>query len=111
MSIIAPGSTIGILGGGQLGRMTAMAARTLGYRVHVLDPDAETTELLATYPDGMLGRANDANADGSGNLVTGTLNLGPAPGASWWFSATDGWRLLDDDISNTNGPVVIDVKK
>ena len=40
MSIIPPGSTIGILGGGQLGRMTAMAARTLGYSVHVLDPDA-----------------------------------------------------------------------
>jgi 5-(carboxyamino)imidazole ribonucleotide synthase len=41
MSVIAPGSTIGILGGGQLGRMTAMAARTLGYHVHVLDPDPE----------------------------------------------------------------------
>ena len=41
MAIIAPGSTIGILGGGQLGRMTAMAARTLGYNVHVLDPDAD----------------------------------------------------------------------
>jgi 5-(carboxyamino)imidazole ribonucleotide synthase len=41
MPIIAPGSTIGILGGGQLGRMTAMAARSLGYHVHVLDPDAE----------------------------------------------------------------------
>jgi 5-(carboxyamino)imidazole ribonucleotide synthase len=40
MSPISPGSTIGILGGGQLGRMTAMAARTLGYNVHVLDPDA-----------------------------------------------------------------------
>jgi 5-(carboxyamino)imidazole ribonucleotide synthase len=40
MSPIPPGSTIGILGGGQLGRMTAMAARTLGYSVHVLDPDA-----------------------------------------------------------------------
>jgi 5-(carboxyamino)imidazole ribonucleotide synthase len=40
MTVIPPGSTIGILGGGQLGRMTAMAARTLGYRVHVLDPDA-----------------------------------------------------------------------
>ena len=39
--MIPPGSTIGILGGGQLGRMTAMAARTLGYNVHVLDPDAE----------------------------------------------------------------------
>jgi len=38
--VIPPGSTIGILGGGQLGRMTAMAARTLGYYVHVLDPDA-----------------------------------------------------------------------
>jgi 5-(carboxyamino)imidazole ribonucleotide synthase len=41
MSIVPPGSTIGILGGGQLGRMTAMAARTMGYYVHVLDPDAE----------------------------------------------------------------------
>jgi 5-(carboxyamino)imidazole ribonucleotide synthase len=40
MSGIAPGATIGILGGGQLGRMTAMAARTMGYRVHILDPDA-----------------------------------------------------------------------
>ena len=39
--IILPGATIGILGGGQLGRMTAMAARTLGYDVHVLDPDRE----------------------------------------------------------------------
>jgi 5-(carboxyamino)imidazole ribonucleotide synthase len=41
MAIIPPGSTIGILGGGQLGRMTAMAARSLGYNVHVLDPDGE----------------------------------------------------------------------
>src|SRR4051794_22359423 len=40
MATIPPGSTIGILGGGQLGRMTAMAARTMGYNVHVLDPDA-----------------------------------------------------------------------
>lgn len=38
---ILPGSTIGIFGGGQLGRMTAQAARSLGYRVHVLDPDAD----------------------------------------------------------------------
>lgn len=39
MSAILPGSTIGILGGGQLGRMTAMAARSMGYRVQVMDPD------------------------------------------------------------------------
>ena len=38
-SPILPGSTIGILGGGQLGRMTAMAARSMGYRVQVMDPD------------------------------------------------------------------------
>lgn len=36
---LGPGSTIGILGGGQLGRMTAMAARELGYHIRVLDPD------------------------------------------------------------------------
>jgi len=38
---ILPGATIGILGGGQLGRMAAMAARTLGYSVHALDPDPD----------------------------------------------------------------------
>ena len=37
---IEPGGLIGILGGGQLGRMTAMAARTMGYRVRVMDPEA-----------------------------------------------------------------------
>ena len=37
-----PGSTIGILGGGQLGRMLAVAAAQLGYRTHVLAPDRES---------------------------------------------------------------------
>jgi 5-(carboxyamino)imidazole ribonucleotide synthase len=36
---ILPGATIGIFGGGQLGRLTAMAARGMGYRIQVLDPD------------------------------------------------------------------------
>lgn len=39
--MIAPGSTIGILGGGQLGRMLILAGRALGYRFHVFDPSAE----------------------------------------------------------------------
>jgi 5-(carboxyamino)imidazole ribonucleotide synthase len=39
VSAILPGATIGILGGGQLGRMTAMAARSFGYRIQVMDPD------------------------------------------------------------------------
>lgn len=38
-AVILPGATIGILGGGQLGRMMAMAARSFGYRIQVLDPD------------------------------------------------------------------------
>lgn len=37
--IVLPGATLGILGGGQLGRMMAMAARSLGYRVQAMDPD------------------------------------------------------------------------
>ncbi|MEZ5825094.1 MAG: 5-(carboxyamino)imidazole ribonucleotide synthase [Geminicoccaceae bacterium] len=39
--IIEPGSTIGILGGGQLGRMTAMAAARLGYRCAIFAPDED----------------------------------------------------------------------
>ncbi|HXG80323.1 MAG TPA: 5-(carboxyamino)imidazole ribonucleotide synthase [Sphingomicrobium sp.] len=35
---LAPGSTVGILGGGQLGRMMALAAARLGYRCHIYDP-------------------------------------------------------------------------
>ncbi len=38
---IVPPATIGILGGGQLGRMTALAARSLGYGVQVLDPNPD----------------------------------------------------------------------
>ncbi len=37
---LLPGGTIGILGGGQLGRMSAMAARRLGYKVRTFDPSA-----------------------------------------------------------------------
>ena len=38
--VVEPGGLLAILGGGQLGRMTAMAARTMGYRVRVMDPEA-----------------------------------------------------------------------
>ncbi|MCA9673859.1 MAG: 5-(carboxyamino)imidazole ribonucleotide synthase [Myxococcales bacterium] len=37
---LLPGSTLGVLGGGQLGRMMGLAARRMGYRIVVLDPDA-----------------------------------------------------------------------
>lgn len=55
---ILPGATIGILGSGQLGRMTASAARRMGYRVHTLSPDRDTPtgqladrEVTAAYDD------------------------------------------------------------
>ncbi|OYW15407.1 MAG: 5-(carboxyamino)imidazole ribonucleotide synthase [Hydrogenophilales bacterium 12-64-6] len=55
---ILPGATLGILGGGQLGRMFTIAARTMGYRVMVLDPDAASpagqmadAHLQADYAD------------------------------------------------------------
>src|SRR5436190_18691410 len=56
--LISPGSTLGVLGSGQLGRMFAIAARRLGYRVHVLSPDDDTPtgqvadkEIRASYDD------------------------------------------------------------
>lgn len=75
--------------------------------LHVVDPDAATIRLLTPYPDRLGRRANDANADGFGHLVTGTLNVTPGPGSLWRFSAQEGWRLLDDDVGNTNGPAAV----
>jgi len=56
--MILPGATLGMLGGGQLGRMFTVAARTMGYRVMVLDPDPLSpagqfadTHLCADYQD------------------------------------------------------------
>ncbi len=42
MTRVFPGGTIGVLGGGQLGRMLAFEARRMGYRVAVLDPEPES---------------------------------------------------------------------
>jgi 5-(carboxyamino)imidazole ribonucleotide synthase len=55
---ILPGATIGVLGSGQLGRMFAIAARRMGYRVHTYSPDLDTPtgqiadlEVVAPYDD------------------------------------------------------------
>ncbi len=42
MRAILPGATVGVLGSGQLGRMFAIAARRMGYRVHTYSPDSDT---------------------------------------------------------------------
>jgi 5-(carboxyamino)imidazole ribonucleotide synthase len=46
--VIEPGATIGILGGGQLGRMTVLAATALGYRCHVFCPEKDSPAKQAT---------------------------------------------------------------
>ena len=56
--VIAPGAALGVLGGGQLGRMFAIAARRMGYRVHAFSPDDDSPtgqvadlEVTASYED------------------------------------------------------------
>jgi 5-(carboxyamino)imidazole ribonucleotide synthase len=59
--IVRPGGLLAILGGGQLGRMTAMAARTMGYRVRVMDPEpACPTSFVAD--ETIVGRWDDVDA-------------------------------------------------
>jgi 5-(carboxyamino)imidazole ribonucleotide synthase len=57
-NIVLPGAAIGVLGSGQLGRMFAIAARRMGYRVHTFSPDEDTPtgqvadlEIQAPYDD------------------------------------------------------------
>ena len=59
--IIEPGNLIAILGGGQLGRMTAMAARTMGYRVRVMDPEAKCPASFVA-DETVVGKWNDIAA-------------------------------------------------
>jgi 5-(carboxyamino)imidazole ribonucleotide synthase len=78
-SAIAPGATLGVLGGGQLGRMFVHAAQRLGYRCVVLDPDRDSPagrvaerHLCADYLDE---QALDALASEAGALTTEFENV------------------------------------
>ena len=59
--VIEPGALIAILGGGQLGRMTAMAARTMGYRVRVMDP-TEKCPASFVVDETIVGQWDDVDA-------------------------------------------------
>ena len=54
-SVILPGATLGVMGGGQLGRMFVHAAQAMGYNTVVLDPDA-------TSPAGLVSHVHVQNA-------------------------------------------------
>jgi 5-(carboxyamino)imidazole ribonucleotide synthase len=58
---VRPGGLLAILGGGQLGRMTAMAARTMGYRVRVMDPEAKCPASFVV-DETIVGRWDDVDA-------------------------------------------------
>ena len=82
MSLALPGGTLGLFGGGQLGRMTAMAARPLGVRTLVLDPDAACAAagvadgvLVAPFEDATMARELGLRAD----VVSVELERIPVP--------------------------------
>ncbi|MGA7340380.1 MAG: ATP-grasp domain-containing protein, partial [Terracidiphilus sp.] len=60
-AIAGPGSLLAILGGGQLGRMMAMAARTMGYRVRVMDPE-QACPASFVADETIVGRWDDVDA-------------------------------------------------
>jgi 5-(carboxyamino)imidazole ribonucleotide synthase len=66
--VIEPGNLIAILGGGQLGRMAAMAARTMGYKVRVMDPEPHCPASFVV-DEVVTGRWDDADA--ARRLATG----------------------------------------
>ncbi|SDD81129.1 5-(carboxyamino)imidazole ribonucleotide synthase [Rhodospira trueperi] len=86
MTVIPPGSTLGILGGGQLGRMTAQAAARLGYDCVILTPEEDSPAarvareaIVAPYDDPaaleMLARIADAVTVEFENVPAGVLEI------------------------------------
>lgn len=114
---IFPGSTLGMLGGGQLGRMFTIAARTMGYEVLVLDPDKEspagklaTTHICADYSDqtalDQIAKSCDAVTTEFENVPASTLEAlaknGPVrPGAKAVTIAQD--RIHEKNFLKDNG--------
>jgi 5-(carboxyamino)imidazole ribonucleotide synthase len=83
MNPILPGAKIGVLGSGQLGRMFAIAARRMGYRVHTLSPDRDSptgqiadVEIDAAYDD------LDAVRDFASNVDVVTFEFENVPAAT-----------------------------
>jgi len=71
---VAPGATIGVLGSGQLGRMFAIAARRMGYRVHTYSPDR------------MVAFAKGAEAAGFKAIIAGAGGAAHLPGMTAAFT-------------------------
>lgn len=117
MNALAPGATLGVIGGGQLGRYFVIKARQLGYEVWVLDPDAKApamqlanVALVANYDDtkalSQLGEACDAVTIEFENVPAKSLQLLEsmtqlAPGSASVELAQD--RLLEKQKATDSG--------
>ena len=79
---VPPGATIGIIGGGQLGRMLAIAAAQLGYRTHIYAPDEDSVaaEVAADFTQAAFGDA-DAIARFAAGVEVVTYEFENIPGA------------------------------
>ncbi|HRH80678.1 MAG TPA: 5-(carboxyamino)imidazole ribonucleotide synthase [Thiobacillaceae bacterium] len=115
--LLLPGATLGVLGGGQLGRMFTLAARVMGYRVVVLDPDALSPagqvadiHLKADYTDAValmrMGELCDAVTTEFENVPARSLETlahrcRVAPGAAAVSVAQD--RLAEKDLARRAG--------
>jgi len=101
MTVIAPGSTVGIVGGGQLGRMAALAAARLGYDCHILTPETDSPAArvaagvtVASYEDPA---ALAAFADAV-DVITFEFENVPASAVAWLAErrpVRPGWRVLE----------------
>jgi 5-(carboxyamino)imidazole ribonucleotide synthase len=87
-----PGATIGVMGGGQLGRMFAIAARRMGYRVHIFTPEEESPAgqfadltRIAKYTNQAAVRRFASNVD----LVTFEFENIPVATAEWCAEVCD----------------------
>ena len=97
---ILPGAAIGVLGSGQLGRMFAIAARRMGYRVHTFSPESDTptgqvadVEITASYDDLDQVREFARNV----SVVTFEFENVPAPtaeAAAQWAPVRPGGAIL-----------------
>ncbi len=99
--VFLPGSIVGVMGGGQLGRMFAIAARRMGYRVHTFSPDEDTpagqiadVEIAARYEDENAVRKFARGVD----VVTFEFENIPSQTLAWCAEETvvrPGGRVLD----------------
>ena len=117
MTALPPGSRIGILGGGQLGRMLALAAAPLGFRCHIFGPEAEPPAGQVAERVTIAGYEDEAALDAFARAVdVVTLEFENVPASCLEFLAqrvavqpgaralaTTQDRLVEKDFANSVG--------